>query len=304
MGSLHALQLLTTAARLAQEKRESFSKAEITKKLEDIKYLSSQKKVPRLSLRKEIIHLENQLQGVLGLEERFARHKDKESVTVASLKQQIAVLKNKLMATEDSELDKKVERLSFLLGEHLARREVAREVDLTEIAEVKKAPFEATVPEAMKKIEEKSVESKVEKKQPEIMEEKAEEAEEESKTEKKHKASLEAAKKATLLQKRLDALKQELEIHRELETKNPLEMELIEEKIKLFEEKLKQYYEQHPEAMLHELSPVEVPADFEVKHKLLFPQTEKKEEEISEEILEAEKMLPLPPPPRMRKKKE
>ena len=82
MSSLHAIQLLTTAARLARDEQESFSKVEITKKLQDIKYLSSQKKVPRLSLRKDIIHLENQLQGVLGLEERFAREKNKESIEV------------------------------------------------------------------------------------------------------------------------------------------------------------------------------------------------------------------------------
>lgn len=315
MGSLQALQLLTTAARLAQEEHESISKVEITKKLEEIKYLSSQKKVPRLSLRKEIIHLENQLQGVLELEDRLARHKNKESVTVASLKQQIAVLKNKLRAVEDLELDKKLEHLSFLLGEHLAKIEVASEVDLTEAAPVKGVPLEALTPEVM---EEREEENKTETKQPGVMKERARERSkmeiklpevaEESKIEKKHKASLEVAKKATMLQKRLDALKQELDIHRELETRKPLEIQLIEEKIKHFEEKLKQYYEQHPEAMLHEVGTVEVPADFEVKHELLFPQTvqEKTEEreEFSEEIKEAEKMLPLPPPPRMRKKRE
>ena len=126
MSSLQAIQLLTTVARIAREEHESFSKVEITKKLQDIKYLSSQKKVPRLSLRKDIIHLENQLQGVLGLEERFARQKDKESITVASLKQQLSMLKNKLRAVEDLDLDKKVDHLSFLLGEHLAKLEIAQ----------------------------------------------------------------------------------------------------------------------------------------------------------------------------------
>ncbi|MDO8511086.1 MAG: hypothetical protein Q7S55_02880 [Nanoarchaeota archaeon] len=277
MSSLHALQLLTTAARLAQQEHEFIPKAEITKKLEDIKYLSSQKKVPRLSLRKEIIHLESQLQGILGLEERFARQKDKESITVASLKQQIMALKNKLRAVEDLELDKKVEHLSFLLGEHLAKREVASEVAMTKAAAIPPVPVEAPASE-----------------------EKGEAAE--YGTDEKHQASLDVAKKAAMLQKRLDSLKREAEIHRELETKNPQEMLLIEEKIKLFEEKLQQYYEQHPEAMLQEMASVEVPADFEVKHKLLFPQTEKTEEGMSEEVREAERMLPLPPPPRMRKR--
>ena len=276
MSSLHALQLLTTAARLAQQEHEFIPKAEITKKLEDIKYLSSQKKVPRLSLRKEIIHLENQLQGILGLEERFARQKDKESITVASLKQQIMALKNKLRTVEDLELDKKVEHLSFLLGEHLAKREVASEVAMTKAA-ITQAPVEAPASEEKGEVAEYG-------------------------TDEKHQASLDVAKKAAMLQRRLDALKREAEIHRELETKNPQEMLLIEEKIKLFEDKLQQYYEQHPEAMLQEMASVEVPADFEVKHKMLFPQTEKKEDGMSEEVREAEKMLPLPPPPRMKKR--
>ena len=316
MGSLQALQLLTTAARLAKEEYESVSKAEITKKLEDIKYLSSQKKVPKLSLRKEIIHLENQLQGVLELEDRFARQKNKESVAVASLKQQITVLKNKLRAVGDLELDKKVEHLSFLLGEHLAKMEVASEVAMTEAVPIKEIPIEAKIPEIMK---EKAEESEIEQKLPESLEAipikevpvealTPEAVEEETEIKKRHLAGLETAKKANMLQKRLDALKQELEIHRELETKKPQEMQMIEEKIQLFEEKLQQYYEQHPEAMLQERGSVEVPADFEVKHKLLFPQMEKteekKKEDFSEEILEAERMLPLPPPPRMRKKRE
>lgn len=302
MSSLQAIQLLATAARFARGEKESFSKEGINKKLQDIKYLSSQKKVPRLSLRKEIIHLENQLQGVLELEERFARQKDKESIAVASLKQQISVLKNKLKTVENVDLDRRVEHLSFLLGEHLAKREIAGEVALTEaVAAVTEVP----TPEVMKEeVEERKEDSKTQK---EV--EEREKAEKESKVEDKHQAGLDATKKAAMLQKRLDALKQELEIHRALETKKPIEIELLEEKIKLFEEKLQQYYEQHPEALLQEVGSVEVPAGFEVKHKMLFPQFEEKEEEekveakMPEEVKEAERMLPLPPPPRMKKKK-
>ncbi len=274
MSSIHALQMLATAARLSREEFESVPKAEIHKKLDDIKYLSSQKKIPRLSLRKEIIHLENELQGVLELEERFARHKDKESIAVASLKQQISGLKNKLKAGDYFDLNHKVEHLSFLLGEHLAKREVANEVGMMETAPAKELPVKA---------------------QPQEIET---ERSEEEKAEQRRQASLDAIKKATMLQTRLDVLKQELELHRELETKNPHEMQMIEEKIKLFEDKLQQYYEQHPEARMQEGSSVEIPADFEVKHKLLFPQSVKTE---AEDVTEAEKMLPLPPPPRMRK---
>ena len=283
MSSLHAIQLLTAAARLAQDEKESFSKEDINKKLQEIKYLSSQKKVPRLSLRKDIIHLENQLQGVLGLEERFSRQKDKESITVASLKQQISALKNKIKAVDELDLDKKVDHLSFLLGEHLARREIAGEVALTEQITASPASPISSAPPVQSELESRNYFEN-----------------------EKHEASIDAGKKMVLLQKRLEALKQELELHRELETKKPKEMREIEEKIKVFEEKLQNYYEHHPEAMLHEVGTVEVPAQVEVRHKMLFPKTELKEEEkaeVEEEKKEAQKELPLPPPPRMGRRK-
>ncbi len=282
MSSLHAIQLLTATARLARDEKESFSKEDINKKLQEIKYLSSQKKVPRLSLRKDIIHLENQLQGVLGLEERFTRQKDKESITVASLKQQISALKNKIKAVDELDLDKKVDHLSFLLGEHLAKMEIAGEVAVTEqisappVSPVSSAPPVQPEPEPQKYFENE-----------------------------KHEAGIDAGKKMVLLQKRLEALKQELELHRELEVKKPKEMREIEEKIKVFEERLQDYYEHHPEAILHEVGTVEVPAQVEVRHKMLFPKTELKEEEkaeVEEERKESQRELPLPPPPRMGRK--
>src|SRR3989344_7259305 len=131
MSSLKAMQLLSKAASIAQGERETFSRDGVSKKIQDIKYLSSQKKVPRLSLRKEVILLENQLQKVVEVEEKLNKEKEKESITVAALKQQITILKNKLKAVEDVSLEKKVNHLSFLLGEHLARKEIPGEVALS-----------------------------------------------------------------------------------------------------------------------------------------------------------------------------
>jgi len=254
MSSLQALQFLTAAAKYAREE-QGFSKDEIVKKLQDIKYLSSQKKVPRLTLRKEVIHLENQLQGALELEQKLSREKDKDSIAVTSLKQQLAVLKNKLKAVEDLELDKKVDHLSFLLGEHLAKREVAGEIELTKAMEnVRNQP-------------------------PQIV--------------------MGSSKKAAMLQRRLDALKQELELYRELKTKKPAELEQIEKSIEVIEAKLQQYREQHAE-----VEPEEESVQEEVKHTLLFPKAESDEEDtdVQEKDMELQKQLPLPPPPRMKKK--
>src|SRR3989344_1700095 len=233
MSSMQALQFLTAAAKYAREE-QGFSKDEIIKKLQDIKYLSSQKKVPRLTLRKEVIHLENQLQGALELEQKLSREKDKDSIAVTSLKQQLAVLKNKLKAVEDLELDKKVDHLSFLLGEHLAKREVAGEIELTKAMEnVRNQP-------------------------PQIV--------------------MGSSKKAAMLQRRLDALKQELELYRELKTKKPAELEQIEKSIEVIEAKLQQYREQHAEVEPEE------------------------DTDVQEKDMELQKQLPLPPPPRMRKR--
>lgn len=267
MSSLHAIYFLGTAAKFARSEHETVPKSDIVKKLQDIKYLSSQKKVPKLSLRKEIIHLESQLQGVLELEERFARHKDNESVTIASLKQQISLLKNKLRAVNDMELDKKMDHLSFLLGEHLARQEMEGEVQMAESTE--------------------SAASK---------------------------ANLDIAKKAAMLQKRLQALKEELQLNRELETKKPQEVKLLEAKIELFEQKLHDYLEQHSGAVIQHVATIETPSeesnpyaqDIEVKHKMLFPQfnvQEEKESNLDEStMMEIRRQVPLPPPPRLQKR--
>lgn len=131
MTSFRTIQLLGRIASVAQHEKESFSKLEIVKKINEIKYLSSQKKVPKLTLRKEIIHLESQLKGVMELERKLLLEKNKESTKVIALKRQMEMIRNKLHADE-GDMDKKVERLSHLLGEHLARKEVSREVTFAE----------------------------------------------------------------------------------------------------------------------------------------------------------------------------
>lgn len=102
---------------------------EIVKKLNEIKYLTSQKKVPRLSLRKEIIHLESQLQVLFKLEEKLALQKKKETLAAASYKKQIAQLKKRLQASEDKKLQQKVDKLSQLLAEYMAKEGTTKEVE-------------------------------------------------------------------------------------------------------------------------------------------------------------------------------
>ena len=101
MGSLKAKQLLLRAAKYLDKERSKYSKQEIVKKINEIKYLSAQKKVPRLTLRKEIIHLENKLGTVLEFEKDLLKKKKEESTKVKALKKQIVSLKNKLTTYKD-----------------------------------------------------------------------------------------------------------------------------------------------------------------------------------------------------------
>ncbi|MEW5897329.1 MAG: hypothetical protein AB1668_06560 [Nanoarchaeota archaeon] len=242
MTSLRTKQLLTKAAHALEKERVSVSVPEIQKKINEIKYLSSQKKVPRLTLRKEIIHLESQLQKIVGLEKQLVQHKKQESAKITALKRQITILKNKLQAAGDKELSKKVEKLSHLLGEHLARREMKQEVALSRFAE---------------------------------------KAGEERKTAEERTLSREGTIKVKALQSRLNALKNELKIHSELESKSPDEIKLIEAKIERLEDKLREFYEKHPELLVHEIGTInlepelmlkeEAGPQLQARHEMIFP---------------------------------
>tara|TARA_Y100000034_G_C6821595_1_gene370074 strand:+ start:205 stop:981 length:777 start_codon:yes stop_codon:yes gene_type:complete len=127
MGSWKTQIFLTKLSKLSHQQKRSFSKQEIIKKMNEIKYLSAQKKVPKLTLRKEILHLETKLEGIFQLENKLLKSKKHESVKVTSLKRQITHLKKKLSTCEDKNLHQKVDKLSHLLGDNLARTETKKD---------------------------------------------------------------------------------------------------------------------------------------------------------------------------------
>jgi len=132
MGSFKAMLLLMKVARISEQQQFSFSKQEIVSKINEIKYLSSQKKVPKLTLRKEILHLENKLTGVLNLEKKVLKKRKEESAKVTSLKRQITYLKHQLAACEDKTLNQRVDKLTHLLGDSLAHIDTSNNIRLTE----------------------------------------------------------------------------------------------------------------------------------------------------------------------------
>ncbi len=250
--------LLRTASRY-QSEQQKFSREEILKKINEIKYLSAQKKVPKLTLRKEIIHLQNKLEGIAQVEESILRQKKQESVKIKALKKENEKLRKQVALSGDKNIQKKVDKLSHLLGECLAKTDLKQDVALH-----KKIVEEAN--SVMNDSEDKV--SKIKNQVSRI------------------KALLEKQKanpKAQILLQRVSMIEQYLDnISSSSQDKEK------EQRVAQVQEKLMQK-SQEPEIV------VEKP---EVKHRLLL-HGQKLSEEVNAISQEAEKELPLPPPPRM-----
>ncbi|PIN76187.1 hypothetical protein COV17_03075 [Candidatus Woesearchaeota archaeon CG10_big_fil_rev_8_21_14_0_10_36_11] len=273
MNALKIRKLLVKVAREYQQEKQSFSRTGLKKKLNEIKHLSSQKKVPKLTLRKEIVHLENQLEGIFELEHTLFMQKKRESHKVAALKRQIHTLQQNLAVAGDENVQQKVNKLTFLLGECLATKKTTDDVMLKRHG----VRMEMTQPTVSIPV-----------------------------TQQKHTLQEETISKFHLFQKRVDSLKQELEITKRIETKDPAKIKSIEQNIVLFENAIQKFVSVHPELEnfdggLSEHDIVESPLSIsETKHTLLFNKDVPTAviEHRSMDI-ELEKELPLPPPPKM-----
>ncbi len=261
MSFVNASQVLLRAAQHYQKEKLTFSREEISKRINEIKYLSAQKKVPKLTLRKEIIHLENKLQGVYELERKMATQKRQESAKVTALKRQNAELQKKLAAAEDKDLQKKVEKLTQLLGEYTAQRGVREDVALAlaEVQGVKATPLKIPAEEPNLDVVQQRLDA---------------------------------------LQDRLKMLKQEVDITKELKKKIPPQ---LEKSVDLIQQKVNEMYTRYPQLLQKRMAAFAPPIieKKEVKHTLLFdtpPVTVPEDEDM-----ESEKELPLPPPPKMKK---
>lgn len=132
MSSLKAQQLLYELARLNDKQRGSFSREEIISKINQIKYLSEQRSVPRIQIKREIAQLEEQMHKVFDLETQLKKLKKNDVEKTALFKKQITVLKTKIAQSEDKDLSKKVARLSYLLGDLLAKRGTSEDIKTNE----------------------------------------------------------------------------------------------------------------------------------------------------------------------------
>lgn len=290
MSFFNAYQLLTEAAHEYHHQRETFSTAEITARINEIKYLSAQKKVPKLSLRKEIVHLERQLSTVMEVEQQMLNQKRHESAKVKSMKKQITELQGRLAAAEDKDVQKKLDRLSQLLGDYLAKKTTEEEVK-TAIAELKLVKAEK---EKRGMVVPGKSTSLAQNKKLSLLETTTDTA-----VPVPVEMNEDVQPRITELRQRLEMLKGELELLRIL--KKDSRAQGVAQKIALWEQKLNEYLKRG-ELQKEEPSPIEpVIEKSEIKHTLLFAPPSESEQKRSDEELESEKELPLPPPPKMKK---
>jgi len=254
MVTLKDRQFLFRVAKLYRNQQESSSHKEILKQMNQVKYLSKQKKLDKFTLQKKIEHLEESMESMFALEKKLAEQKKTESIKIAALKRQNTLLKKKLSASQDKDLHKKINKLNHLLGDNLAKKDVTKDVHLRRMETSSKKSGGVF-------------------------------------------GSYQLNYLQTLLH-RVNALKQELAIMKEMEEIQPENVKILQEKIKIIEDKLRSYLN---------LTPTEnIPSTLEdkpaeVKHTLAFDLAFDKEplqmKTAYEKLLEQD--LPLPPPPKI-----
>lgn len=259
MPSLRSKQLLLKAAQLSQQQEQKISKKEIEKKIHQIKYLSSQKKISKASLKKEITLLEKHLRGIFLLEKKLKEKQKSSRKEIKSLKKQLQNFKKQLSAAKDPQLRKKVDKLSNLVGDLMAKKEVQKEVQ-----------FE----KAKAKLPQKPPQKPSPKHPPQLPLKKPIPA-----------STVITLKKIDQLQDRIFALKKSGKYPRE-------KLAPLEQRLTALEKNL----------TLSSALPSAPPTAEPIKHKLLFgpPGTKEPPElkKISDDIDE----LPIPPPPKIKKK--
>jgi hypothetical protein len=293
MSHLKSKKLLVNAAKAQRNMKEKISRKEIEHKINEIKYLASQKNVPKLSLRKEIIHLENKLENVFEMEKKLLHTKNNESTKISSLKRQIDILKTRLEHAQDEDLREKVGKLSHLLGDALAKSQSKTDIKLSKeilsiMDEVEKAKRDANKDNKL------------------------------------------ISKRVIMILHRVKSLKHEIEINAKLQKGDPGKLKKISDSLNILEQKLEAFKTKNPQLFASMVEALDPNRDENVKHSMLFsaegevksddgkiklpdksqenvvtqvgqPSPTLDSEELDEEMIHE---LPLPPPPKIRKRKK
>jgi len=204
MSNVRAKQLLRNAAKTHNDMQTRISKNEIRQRINEIKYLSSQEDVPKFSLRKEILHLEQKLESVFNIEARLLKTEKREESKINSLRKQIVMLRHRLEKAEDKDLQRKLHRLSGILSDALANNVTAKDVQITQ--KLATAMNEA----------DKAAETVV-------------------------KSNEDTAKRMQAALQRIKVMHQELEIHKHMDNVDPKKIQMLGERIKRIEQACNAY---------------------------------------------------------------
>jgi hypothetical protein len=128
MSSVKAQVLLRHLALFHQKKLLDIPRDKIRDKIKNLKKLTSQKKVPKLSIRKEIAHLEDLMNNIFDVEKSLIKQQKKESDVIRRLRKKIGALKEELQVAKSPELKRKVNHLYSMLGECMAYDFVHKDV--------------------------------------------------------------------------------------------------------------------------------------------------------------------------------
>tara|TARA_Y100000310_G_scaffold168490_1_gene168547 strand:+ start:193 stop:792 length:600 start_codon:yes stop_codon:yes gene_type:complete len=157
-------QFLISVAQCVDKSRRKIPEKEIKERLKRLKKLSTKYEQP-LQMQKELSELERNIRGVFKLEKVLKENDKKERAEISSLKRQVTILKQKIATAEDTELRKKVDKLSFLMGDLMARHETQREIHNKKIIRkaIKSKQKEPVIPlrERIKKLETKVTQLKI-----------------------------------------------------------------------------------------------------------------------------------------------
>ena len=125
LNARHVLHKVATESRTATEQ---VNKQEIVSKINQIKYLSKQKNMSPSTIHKQIEHLEDKMKGVFSLQEQLRRHKRQERSKITALKKQLHAMQNRLDMGESKDVHHKVEHLSNVLGDYMAKKSVSEDL--------------------------------------------------------------------------------------------------------------------------------------------------------------------------------
>ncbi|MBT4651053.1 hypothetical protein HOC13_00870 [Candidatus Woesearchaeota archaeon] len=128
MSALKAKKLLFNLAKASEQQLIRIPRREILVKINEIKNMAKNKKVPQAVLQRKIINLEKHLQDVLSLEKEFKIKEKRHSHQLSTFKSQLKDLRKKLAAAKSPELRARLNKLHHLVGDTMAKHEVKKEV--------------------------------------------------------------------------------------------------------------------------------------------------------------------------------